>query len=197
MLRTHDLSQASKTEFSDLMISDFNVSLNNMRTNDMVVFVDDKGRTKIIKNRYGVHGCVIENPLLLASRRKAFDYNIGDKIIFEGTDDKPMVIRGYNERYVICTRKFNKKMDSHFLRTLVNNGAFMTFSAAYEKHKHDYIYTVLDNKYGMRGSLNLVFNEFGFSTDEHIAEILQSLESGKIDIGKNKLPIEIRRIERI
>lgn len=94
---------------------------------------------------------------------------VGDRIRFAG-EQKLYNVMAVNKRFAICTKPMN-------LYDTV-------------------LYTILDNKVGMRGTNNLVFNKYDYSTQADIDRCLKDLQFGSIAVsGRNRVPIEITKFE--
>lgn len=114
----------------------------------------------------------------------------GDIILFK-EDKKPFKVRCANDRFVICTRKFNKRNDADLIWAEVQMGGFMTFSSGYEFSRTSPIYTIIDLQENIRGTENLVFC-MGFKTDDDCRNALERLSTGETEIShRNRIELNI------
>lgn len=94
------------------------------------------------------------------------DAKIGDRIWFR-RDKRPYRVRARNERYLICTKPFNAR------KTV--------------------IYTIVDLVENVRGPDNLIFC-FGYETEEDIAENMQRLAAGEMEVShRRRIALDFER----
>lgn len=94
-------------------------------------------------------------------------FSYGQKVRFAAFK-RPFRVRACDDRFAVCTQPFNLK------RTV--------------------LYTIIDLKYGIRGTENLVFGR-GFETDEKCREALERLKSGETELShRNSVKLDITGI---
>ena len=115
----------------------------------------------------------------------------GQKIYF--VEEKlPMKIIAINDKFAICTRKFNKKEDDGILKNRVEMGAYLTKQDAYNDLKDETIYSCLDFINNMRGPHNLIFNIYDFNKLEDMMILLNDLTSGEVILSyRNSCKLKI------
>jgi len=117
------------------------------------------------------------------------EFNIGQKVWFE-EDPLPFEVRACNERFVICTRKLNKRKDADLLWFEVERRASRTFTEAYNSAKDSVVYSIIDLQQKIRGTENLVFC-MCFKTIEQCNESLQRLSKGESEVS-HRTRIELK-----
>lgn len=93
---------------------------------------------------------------------------VGDKIYLPN-EKYPYRVRARDERYIIATKPFNPR--------------------------HTVLYFIIDLVRGVRGPDNMIFC-FGYETDEHIAERLDELQKGQIEVSYRR-SVNTIMVERI
>ena len=94
---------------------------------------------------------------------------IGDKIKFFGENKRYDVV-SCNERFLICTKAFNLS------RGMV-------------------LYTIVDLVKKIRGTNNLIFNNFDYATKEGCDNCLLGIQKGEVEISKrNFVELEIENV---
>jgi hypothetical protein len=117
-------------------------------------------------------------------------FNVGDEIKFE-EDILPYTVRAATDRYLVCTRKLNRRKDADLLWFEVQRGDANSFTEAYNYSKSDPVYTIVDLKENIRGTENLVFGR-GFHTEVMCSEAIGRLESGESEIShKTRIALKI------
>jgi hypothetical protein len=117
----------------------------------------------------------------------------GQSVLFE-EDSLPYTVIVRNKKYVICTRKLNKRRDSDLLWREVERRAYYTFMDAYESLKKSPIYTIVDLDNNIRGTENLIFC-MGFGTKKLCEEALKRLSNGESEIrSRNRIPLNIVKV---
>jgi hypothetical protein len=93
------------------------------------------------------------------------ELQVGDKLKFK-KDGQPWIVGGASEHFTVLTRTATNKHD------------------AGQKQ-----YTIIDWRRGMRGT----HNSYGHAviTTDDIAVVLEDLESGRIELGRNQIPTKI------
>jgi hypothetical protein len=76
----------------------------------------------------------------------------------------PYTVQARNERFLVCTKPFNLK--------------------------HTVLYTIVDLKYGIRGTEDLIFC-MGYETKNHCEEALKRLDSGESGLSRNIIKLNI------
>lgn len=94
---------------------------------------------------------------------------------------------GVNSRYVVAIRKLNRRQDADILHRMVETGAYMFFSLAWDGCKDDPVYTILDTKNNFRSSHNLVMNPYDFKNNDDINELLDDLNSGETKLSNRHI----------
>lgn len=103
--------------------------------------------------------------------------------IFFLNENIPMKIRAINEKYAVCTRKFDIVEDWNMAAHRVEMGSFNSIEDALNSYKDDYVYTIINFEEKIKGPHNMVFNLYDFEKDEDMEEILKDLESEEIEIS--------------
>lgn len=118
---------------------------------------------------------------------------VGQKVYFE-EDVLPYYVRAANKRFVICTRKLNKRKDADLLWFEVERRAYYTFMEAYESLKDTSVYSIIDLKEKIRGTENLIFCA-GFNTDKQCEQALKRLSKGESEISfRNRTKLKILKV---
>jgi hypothetical protein len=118
---------------------------------------------------------------------------VGQKVWF-AEDTLPYIVMANNERYVICTRKLNKRKDADLLWFEVERGASWSFTSAYEALKDAPVYTIVDLQEQIRGTENLIFC-MGFGSKKLCKEALKRLSNGESEIShRNRTSLQISRV---
>lgn len=119
---------------------------------------------------------------------------VNDTVIF-ANDSLPYKVKLGNKDFAICTRKISKRNDSDLIWNRVNNGAYFTFTEAYNALKETIVYTIADFRNNARGSHNLVFNDTDFNDDKDLLELMSKLISGEIELSnRNKIALNISKV---
>ena len=114
------------------------------------------------------------------------EYKEGNKIKFS-FDPLPYKIMAADERYIIASRKFNKKRDWSFVKMHVEMGSFMTLKEAYEYSKPLPIYTIADLQEKVCGPDNLVFGIHDYFSTFDCRQAIIDLHEGKMEISKRHM----------
>lgn len=112
------------------------------------------------------------------------EFKIGSKVKFE--NEKPSYeIRAKSERFLICTRKMYKSHDFALIQDRVDMSAFSSFDDAwnYFKSTNTVIYTVVDLKEYVRGSVDYIFLPYSLDKTEDCEDLLKDLEENKCSIS--------------
>jgi hypothetical protein len=93
--------------------------------------------------------------------------NVGDKVKFR-EEKLRYTVQACDERFAVCTKPFNAQ------KTV--------------------LYTVIDFKWEVRGTENLIFGE-GAETREQCEEMLARLASGETEVShRNRIPLRIEKV---
>lgn len=118
------------------------------------------------------------------------NYKVNSTIKFQ-EDNLPYTIQAVSERYLICTRPFDKTEDDDILDYKVEMSAYCTKKEAYEDLKNSCMYTIVDLEEEIRGSDN--YNSWSdYSTREECEEVLKAFETNEIEISyRNRVKLNI------
>lgn len=121
---------------------------------------------------------------------KDINYRVGSKIRFS-EDPLPYSVMASDERYMVCTRKLNRRKDADILWKEVEVNAFLSFSEAYNSLKNDPVYTIVDLEESIRGTENLIFG-MGFGSKKKCREAITRLRNNESEISyKNRISLNI------
>src|SRR5690606_24438132 len=112
---------------------------------------------------------------------------VGDYISFNGNYEDIMEIRNMNVRYLVCTRKFNKKLDKIHIDYLLETGAYFSRKSAIQDLKDDYVYTCVDLRFGIMSTVDQVLNCYEFGSDESMRKLLLDLTNGVIGLSRRNM----------
>lgn len=77
-----DLRIGRNTNYNELTINDFNIDLRSSHLETLILYVNDKGVSKILKNRYGNDGLVVNEESLKIKNRindiEIIDINVNE-----------------------------------------------------------------------------------------------------------------------
>jgi hypothetical protein len=119
---------------------------------------------------------------------------LGSKVWFL-EDSLPFEVMAANERFAVCTRKLNKRIDADLLHFEVERGGYLTFMEAYNDLKDSPVYTIIDFEKNIRGTENLVFC-MGFGTKELCEEALSRLTKSESEIShRTKIELNIKELK--
>ncbi len=114
-----------------------------------------------------------------------------NKISFKN-EKLPYTIKAQDERYIIATRKLNKRQDADLLKHKVNMNAYNSFNEAYNDLKSEVIYTIVDLKEQIRSTDDYIFGIYDYSSQFDIDQCLIDLNSGECRLSKrNMITLEI------
>jgi hypothetical protein len=120
-------------------------------------------------------------------------FTVGQKVSFP--DEPPYTVMAVSERYVIVSRKLNRRADADLLWYQVRMGAYFSFTSAYNALKDSPVYSVLDLKEGVRSSDDLVFGVYDYFDVVDCELSVHALEAGEIGLsGRNGAVLKINDI---
>lgn len=104
------------------------------------------------------------------------------KIHFKN-EKSPMNILAKSERFLVCSRKLNRRQDADLLKFEVTRENYMTFSEAYNSLKDSPVYTVVDLQENIKGGINLIFDPYDYFDKESCEKLIEDLEKGITEIS--------------
>lgn len=117
------------------------------------------------------------------------------KIYFKN-ENKHYNIKAFDNRFAICTRKFNKKEDYSILKHAVEMQAYMSKKEAYQNFKNEVVYTIVDFKKNVRSTDYWTFGKFDYKLQSDIEQCLVELSSGDTKLSeRNKIELQIESID--
>lgn len=111
------------------------------------------------------------------------EFKKDQQIYFDGEKASFKVI-AISENYAICTRKLHRRYDADLLKHQVEMGGYFSFTEAYNHQKDEIVYSILDFKNMKRAPHNLVFNPYDFKDTNSLNELLNDLESCKVELSR-------------
>jgi len=96
----------------------------------------------------------------------------------------PMDIMAKSYRYLVCSRKLNRRQDAELLHFEVKRDAYMSFTEAYKHLKNEPVYTVVDLENSIRGGINLIFNPYNYFDKSSCQKLIEDLEEGTVEISR-------------
>lgn len=118
----------------------------------------------------------------------------GKRVIFQ-EENIPYEVKAANERFAICTRKFDKKEDEDILVSIVLSGGFWTKKTAYDHLKDETIYTIVDLEKNIRSTDNLILSPYDYSSQSDIDKVLDGLIKNEIELSKrNGILLQIKHV---
>lgn len=117
-------------------------------------------------------------------------HEVGSTIRFQESK-LPFTIQASDDRYLICTRSFNKKEDDDIVKQGLEMGTYVTKKEALEDLQNLSIYTIVDLEEEIRGADN--YNSWSdYSTREECEEVLNALNTNEVEISyRNRLKLNI------
>lgn len=118
------------------------------------------------------------------------NYKVNSTIKFQ-EENLPYIIQAVSQRYLICTRPFDKKEDNDIVKHELEMGTYCTKKEALEDLQNLLIYTIVDLEEQIRGADN--YNSWSdYSTQKECEEVLNALNSGEVSIShRNRLKLNI------
>lgn len=107
----------------------------------------------------------------------------GDTVRFAG-ERLPYTVMATSDRYAVVSRKLNRREDAGLLHHRVEMNAYSTFTEAYNAHKNDPVYSLLDFQEGLRAPSDSVFDSHDYSDAGDCQVAVQLLESGKVCLSR-------------
>lgn len=96
-------------------------------------------------------------------------------------DPIPYEIKALSDRYAVCTRPIDRKVDRKLIKDLTK-----------EEIKTVQIYTLIDFEENVRSTNNRVFNPYDYSKEEDCIQCLNDLISGEVELSRrNQVELEI------
>jgi len=119
------------------------------------------------------------------------ELNKNQKIYFIG-EKIPYVVKAISERYVIVSRKLNRREDADLLHHMVKMSAYSSFTSAYDHLKESPVYSILDFQKNLKAPHNLIFGPFDYFKDEDCEEAIKWLEKGEMELShRNRAELHI------
>lgn len=89
-----------------------------------------------------------------------------------------------NDRYAICTRKFDREHDYEFITHAVAMNAYSSEEAALDAMKDDTVYTIIDFDKNIRSPNDSIFNPYDYSVEQDCIKCLNDLISGECNLSR-------------
>lgn len=100
-----------------------------------------------------------------------------------------------NDRYIICSRKLNRRQDAKMIWDRVEVHAYDTFTCAYEDLKDSPVYTIIDLKEEIRWADNLVFWIHDYFSKKDCHNALDMLNKWEMEVSsRNNIDLDIEWI---
>ena len=110
-----------------------------------------------------------------------------DQNIFFKKEKLPYKIMAMSERFVIVSRKLNRREDAELLHHKVRMSAYLSFTEAFNANKENPVYSIIDLQYNVRSSCNLIFDFTDYFDKEDCQKCIKMLESGEIELSKRNM----------
>lgn len=107
---------------------------------------------------------------------------VWEKIYFR-RDKLPYNIMARNDRYIICSRKLNRRQDARLLWNEVENKAFFSFTEAYNFYKKYPVYTIVDLEEQIRWTDNYIFSDINYFKNKDCEKLLKRLQKWECEIS--------------
>jgi hypothetical protein len=107
-------------------------------------------------------------------------------------------VKAIDERFAICTRKFDRKEDNSIVEYQVEVQAYFSKREALKALKDEVIYTIIDFKNSIRSTDNLVFGKYDYSSQSDIDECISDLNSGETELSRrNQVALSIKLVDGV
>lgn len=119
---------------------------------------------------------------------------INQKIYFHG-ENLPMTIKSINDKFAICTRKFDL-IEDDILSYKMEMQPYKTKQEIYETLKNEIIYSCIGFSNNYRSTHDLIFNPYDFNKLKDINQLLKDLTNGTVKLSRrNKCELIINKIK--
>ena len=103
----------------------------------------------------------------------------------------PYNIISQNDRYIIASRKINKRQDAWLLWHEVDMWAFISFTDAYKSYKNEYVYTIIDKLEKQRSYSTWTPIYCDFNSKESCDGILQALNNWDAELSRRSMSYDL------
>ena len=120
---------------------------------------------------------------------------LDSKILFSN-ENIAFTVKAIDERFAICTRKFDKKEDKSIVDYQVEMGAYISKKEAQKSLKDEIIYTIIDFKNNVKSTDHWTFGKFDYKVQSDIEQCLSELNSGETELSRrNQVPLSIKLVD--
>lgn len=122
---------------------------------------------------------------------------LNSQILFSN-ENMAFTVKAIDERFAICTRKFDKKEDKSIVDYQVEMGAYFSKKEAEKCLKDEIIYTIIDFKNNIKSTDYWTFGKFDYKVQSDIDQCLSELNSGETELSRrNQVPLSIKLVDGV
>ena len=110
----------------------------------------------------------------------------GQKVYFNN-ENLPYNVMAVSERYAVVSRKLDKKEDSELLELEVTRGAYSSKESAFNVHKGNPVYSLLDFQANEKAPDNWVFEMIDYFDKEDCQQCITLLEKGEVELSRRNV----------
>ena len=107
--------------------------------------------------------------------------------VYFNNENLPYNVMAVSERYAVVSRKLDKKEDKELLEFEVKRGAFNTVENAFNSHKGNPVYSLLDFQENEKAPDNWVFGMIDYFEVEDCKNCIKMLESGEVELSRRNV----------